>query len=327
MAVDNLLLGMGRKKIGDVVLYRSRGKQCARSRNRNPKNPMTDKQKLQRAIAANVQRLYSAGYDIFNHSFQGRVVGYGNQSAFVSENMKILRRLYVNDLNNAVSIADCQGRVGVRGFNVPVPFPGMMISSGSKAQSAFYLFDSAGHIFQWRLNYDTAQSATLTVADVCAALNLKADDIFTFVVFAVMTSQDPIAKLTEADTSYDALYACDFRYAQLMVKATALTSTVTMDVATIADIFEVSGYGISGTDLVSANIACIDIVGLSSASDAVLLSGCIASREDNPIRSTSFLLPASQTMAYGIAGPYLFDAWAKTRSLDGDDLILEGENF
>lgn len=327
MAVDNLLLGMGRKKIGDVVFYRSRGKQCARARNRSPKNPMTDKQKLQRAIAANVQRLYSAGYEIFNHSFQGQVVGYGNQAAFVRENMNILRRLYVNDLNNAVSIADCQGRVGVRGFDVPVPFPGMMISSGSKPQSAFTLYDSAGHIFVWRLVYDSNISDTLTVADVCAALNLKANDIFTFVVFAVLTSQAPLAKLTEADTRYDALYACDFRYAQLMVKASALTSTVTMDEATFADMFDVSGYGVSGTELISHGVACVDVAGLSQASDAILLSGCIASREDNPIRSTSFLQPASDTLNYGIAGPYLFDAWDKSRSLDGDSLILEGENF
>lgn len=327
MATDNLFLGQGRKKIGDVVFYRSRGKQCARARNRSPKNPMTDKQKLQRAIAANVQRLYSVGYDIFNHSFQGKVVGYGNQSAFVSENMKILRRLYINDLNNAVSIADCQGRVGVRGFAVPVPFPGMMISSGSKPQSAFTLKDTAGHVFRWHLIYDSSVSETLTVADVCAALNLKAGDIYTFVVFAVMTSQEPLAKMTDAETNYDSLFACDFRYAQLMVKATALASTVTMDEATIGDFFEVSGYGINAADLVSHGIACIDIAGLLQASDATYLTGCIASREDNPIRSTSFLLPASEAMSYGIAGPYLFDAWDKTRSLDGDELILEGENF
>lgn len=327
MAIDNILLGMGRKKIGDVVFYRSLGKQCARARNRNPRNPMTDKQKVQRSIAANIQRLYSVGYDIFNHSFQGKVVGYGNQSAFVSENMKILRSLIVNDLNNSVSIADCRGRVGMMGYNVPVPFAGLMISSGSKTQSAFSLVVGAGSIYKWQLLYDSSSSETLTVADVCASLNLKADDIYTFVVFNVQASGDPLAKVTEAETHYDELFPCEFRYAQLMVKAAALTSAVTMDEAVVSDFFEVSGYGISGSTLISSGMAVADLAGGDPTNGDIFLSGCIASREDNPVRSTSFLLPASASQAYGIAGPYLYLAWDKTKSLQGDSLILEGQNF
>lgn len=326
MAVGNLLLGMGRKKIGDVVFYRSNGKQCARARNRNPKNPKTDKQKVQRSIAANIQRLYSTGYDIFNHSFQGQIVGRGNQSSFVSRNMKILRSLVVDDLNTQALASDARGRVGLPGFTVPVPFAGMQVSDGSLTQNAFIL-DDDGTVKKYTLVYDDEHSDTQTVADVCADLNLKAGDIFTFVAFCVKASEDYLAKVYELLTHYDELFPCEFRYVQLMVKESALTSTATMDEATIGDMFDVSGLGILATDTIGSNIDVRKVFGSNYAVGDILLAACIKSREDEGVRSTSFLSLLTTSKEYGIASNYIYDGWDTSRSLDGSDLILEGENF
>ena len=60
---------MGRGKLGDIVLTRIDGQQIARPRNRQPKNPRTNKQLYQRAVMATVMQAYSAGIKIFDHSF------------------------------------------------------------------------------------------------------------------------------------------------------------------------------------------------------------------------------------------------------------------
>ena len=72
MAKGNMLQGMARGKVGDVVFSRLNGQQISRVRNRQPYNPRTNKQLIQRAIMATVMLGYSAGKEIFNHSFQGK---------------------------------------------------------------------------------------------------------------------------------------------------------------------------------------------------------------------------------------------------------------
>lgn len=71
MSKGNPFLGMARGKVGDVVMYRLNGEQVMRTRNRHPRNPNTNAQIIQRAVMADVQRVYSLGYQLFNHAFQG----------------------------------------------------------------------------------------------------------------------------------------------------------------------------------------------------------------------------------------------------------------
>ena len=75
MAKDNLFLGFGRGKLGDLVMYRQNGTQITRARNRSPKNPQTALQLLQRVLMKTSSVAYSLMQDIVNHSFQGRAEG------------------------------------------------------------------------------------------------------------------------------------------------------------------------------------------------------------------------------------------------------------
>ena len=86
MAKGNMLQGMARGKVGDVVFSRLGGEQIARVRNRHPKNPRTNAQLYQRAIMATVMQAYSAGKVIFDHAFQGREIGAGIQRRFMALN-------------------------------------------------------------------------------------------------------------------------------------------------------------------------------------------------------------------------------------------------
>ena len=75
MASGNLILGYGRKSIGDITLYRSGGMQRARARNRNPKNPRSASQAVQRMVLATAAKMASAYEPIVNHSWEGKEVG------------------------------------------------------------------------------------------------------------------------------------------------------------------------------------------------------------------------------------------------------------
>ena len=58
MATDNLVLGFGRGKVGDLVFYRREGQQITRARNRAPKDPKTDKQLAQRCRISGPMMMY-----------------------------------------------------------------------------------------------------------------------------------------------------------------------------------------------------------------------------------------------------------------------------
>ena len=327
MAKGNLFQGMARGKVGDVVLSRLDGQQVSRVRNRNPKNPKTRKQMVQRAIAANIQRLYSLGYDILDHSFEGQAVGRGNQRAFAKKNMKILRNLVVADLNAGSTPAECVGRVGLPGISVGVPFVGMQVSSGKLNQRAFSLSPS-GNNGTFMPTTPDAGFGDMTVPQWLASVGAQADDIFTFIVFRVPTATGaPVARITSVPLSdYADLWNTIFTYAQLKVKASAESSALTMAAATIADVFDIVGAGIDGTDILNEGILVSDVTQASEIGDACLCA-CIMSRENEGVRSTETLELVGPS-TFGISSYYIEDGWQEGGAvIDGAELILEGENF
>lgn len=86
----NLLLGTARGKLGDVVMYRQRGKQMARVRITKVSNPRTLAQVVQRVVFNTAIQAYSAMQDICNHSFQGWERSVENQAQFMKRNVRIL---------------------------------------------------------------------------------------------------------------------------------------------------------------------------------------------------------------------------------------------
>ena len=91
MAKGNLLLGMGRGKLGDIVLSRAYGEQISRARAKVVKNPRTTGQQVQRIILATVTKAYSQMKPIVNHSWQGISYGAASMNKFNSLNMDFLR--------------------------------------------------------------------------------------------------------------------------------------------------------------------------------------------------------------------------------------------
>ena len=89
MAKGNMLLGYSRGSVGDVTFTKIKGQQVARARNRNPRNPRTNKQSLQRAIFAAAVKFYTRGIQSFyKFAFETKRQVESDYNAFMRENVK-----------------------------------------------------------------------------------------------------------------------------------------------------------------------------------------------------------------------------------------------
>ena len=106
MSKGNLFLGFGRGKVGDVVFYRSNGEQITRSLNRNPKNPRSESQLLQRIIMGTVMQAYSKMKSITDHSFEGVQPGASTMAEFLRLNVDNLRARVASEIESGSGLED-----------------------------------------------------------------------------------------------------------------------------------------------------------------------------------------------------------------------------
>lgn len=333
MAKDNLFLGFGRGKVGDIVFYRSNGTQITRARNRNPRNPNSVPQRVVRAVNASVSRLYSIGQEIFNHAFEGAPTPADNQRRFNSLNINLLRNLVADDLNNGRVDGDCLARVGARGLSAAVPFNGMQLSSGKLTNNAFEM-KSDGRFGMPDPLHTSPAVYTETVAEYATRIGLVEGDIYTFVMIG--TPAESGSQLAYYGTEGEAFNPCAaifpffFNYAQLIVKAEAFTNTDLITTGTkLSAIF---GAADRGVDLTNQPLVLYFSPGDIDSRMVIGVAGCIRSRESTGLRSTTFAVEfeslPGENADWGLATNYLAQAWQTGDSnLRGDESILDGKYF
>ena len=330
-----MLQGMATGKLGDVVFARANGEQISRVRNRHPKNPRTNKQMYQRAVMATVMQAYSAGQEIFNHAFQGKSVGAENQRAFLSKNSKLLRGLIAAELEAGTSALNCNAAVVAPGAITPVPNE-YMISEGGYPQNFFaWSEDEMGFAMP-------TVSGAETVAQYAQRNGLVAGDIYTFVVMVISDSTPSfsVRGITTATTGTykpESQYPCVFAFVRLQVKDVSTIST-SAEGSTLGTYFEQTASVL--TDLDMSSVGEGDVVTITSLISSIAFPagnkglatiGCIRSRLDQDLRSTSFMHVCSKVAdratngMYGITSPLALAAWQQgTEALGDSDLILEG---
>lgn len=330
-----MLQGMATGKLGDVVFARANGEQISRVRNRHPKNPRTNKQMYQRAVMATVMQAYSAGQEIFNHAFQGKSVGAENQRAFLSKNSKLLRGLIAAELEAGTAALNCNAAVVAPGAITPVPNE-YMISEGNYPQN-FFSWNPTDRRFE----IATAQTDE-TVAQFAERNGLVAGDIYTFVVMAISgsTPSFTVRGITTATTGAykpESQYPCVFAFLRMQVKDVSAVTTPADD-ANLLTLFDVTAMKNTTSASIDTDLGgFIEVTKLisSTAFPAVTKGlaafGCIRSRLDQDLRSTSFMHVCSPVAnratagMYGITSPLALLAWQQgTEALGDSDLILEG---
>lgn len=325
MAKDNLFLGMARGKVGDIVFYRQDGQQITRTRNRAPRNPRSQKQLVQRAIMATVGLAYKFGSTIFDHAFQGKSVGAQCQREFISENLRILRGLMAAEVDGNVS--NPQARVVSPKSIVPVPFGGMMISRGTYDQTLFSWTDGAG-INLTAASMPSTLDSEETAAAYASRVGLIPNDLYTFVVFPI-TSSNPVFEVIGAGSWRATQYPSSFNFVRLRVKDMSQVSTPADDL-TYEDFFVIEASNIN-TATLKANKPGDDVdmgVLFPLGYNNMGAFGIIRSRDDQDLRSTSYLHLAGSTNAFGLLAEWALPAWQQgAAEVVGSSLILEGGNF
>lgn len=89
MSKGNVLLGMARGAVGDIVFSRLKGQQVTRARNRQPANPRTSSQMYQRALFTDAVKFFTRGRrNLFQFAFENKKANESDYNAFMRENAK-----------------------------------------------------------------------------------------------------------------------------------------------------------------------------------------------------------------------------------------------
>lgn len=343
MARDNLFLGQARGKIGDIVFYRMNGVQMSRTRNRHPRNPDTNPQKVQRAISATISQLYRAGRRIFDHSFQGKSVGAKNQHYFISENMRILRGIVSEEINivpDGVTsqIADVKGRVVIPGATTPVGFDGCLMSQGDYQQLFFgvaeaYTPSPLEDGTPLTFTIPAAANANETCAEYAARTGLINGDIYT--ICGVEQSNQAVIAYDDGFSSQGWFFAGSFFAVRLRVIPSFLVSSDPVTGKKLEDMMMIDltiGDHLDTTNLMAKTIGSTftlmdvgDTTNLVYFQDNGTWGNIIRSRLDRDLRSTTYMKRHQVYMNHGVIPGYLVNAWTRTTDTIGNsDLILEG---
>lgn len=325
MAKGNLFQGMGRGKVGDVVFSRLNGEQVSRVRNRHPKNPQTNKQLVQRAIMATVMSAYSAGREIFDHSFQGYSVGAGCQRRFLSLNANALRTQLASEWDTAAA-EESLAKVTAPKIQTPIPNQ-YVISEGSLTQDLFTM-SIANRVPTWQMPEPNENE---TIAQYASRVGLNAGDIYTFVVIATKQEADDVLYKTYgiASVEYDTIFRGSFAWVRLIAKNLA-SASATASTAKITDLFDLEFGGIASDENLT-NFPIVDPIGGGDVIPAFVdiasqghAMGLIKSRRDADLRSNTTMIVANPA-EFGLYWNDLLTAWkAGTTQIGASDLILEG---
>ena len=343
MAKDNLFLGQARGKIGDIVFYRMNGVQMSRTRNRHPRNPDTNPQKVQRAISATISQLYRSGRRIFDHSFQGKSVGAMNQHYFLSENMRILRGLVSSEIDIrpdgvTAQLVNVMGRVVMPGATTPVGFDGCLMSQGDYQQNFFgvaeaYTPDPTQDGTPLTFTIPAALDANETCAEYAARTGLIAGDIYT--ICGVEQSNKILGGYDDQFGLQGWFWQGEFFAVRLRVIPAFIVSTDPVTGKTLADMMMIDftiGDHLDTTPLMAKKVGSTftlldvgDTVNTNHFDADGVWGNIIRSRLDRDLRSTTYMRQNKVYMSHGIIPGYLINAWTKdVNTLGNSDLILEG---
>lgn len=178
MAKGNMFLGMSRGSVGDVTFYRGRGQQLARARNRNPKNPRSTAQVIQRMILATASKAYSRLKSITDHSFQGVSYGADSQSYFLKHAMDDIRTFVAANYPESSGSVQAAGFIGLAEPNFAAHSGiGLLISEGTLP--SIPVSWSVDYLAQFGSSISVAEGSSPTVGQVMDSLGAIPGDQIT----------------------------------------------------------------------------------------------------------------------------------------------------
>lgn len=201
MATGNLFLGTARRKLGDVVLYRTGGKQRSRVRV-IPKNPKSAKQAIQRMVLATAAKMASAFEPIVNHSFQGVPVGAKSVQLFRQKAMNALRSAAAYAIDQTIEDSPAAD-FAIKGSPIIGALEGLQVSRGALSMQPFTASTNALDIALTDALSATAITTQEAYAAELAKFGLTPGDQLTYIVLSQNNSEIVASAIIGESTEND----------------------------------------------------------------------------------------------------------------------------
>lgn len=199
-------VGISKGKLGEGVYYHANGKQLARARNRQPANPRTDKQAVQRMVLASAAKAIAALRPLYDHSAEG--VQVGQQSIFHWQRILTqgFRAAAANGLDPDI-VGGIVADFAIKGAPMIAVYDGMPLSEGRLTMRPIKYVDDGSLTLSLAAALAQAITSQAEYEAELAKLGIQPGDQLTFVYIAENLSQ-PVATFgNETDFASIARYA------------------------------------------------------------------------------------------------------------------------
>lgn len=184
MGKDNLLLGTGRGKLGDVVFYRTGGEQRFRTRVK-PANPRSNAQIMQRVVVSTAVKFYSQVAMICDHAFQNFEGPLKNHQRYMKLNIDYLRKVALQNIDSWSPIKFKSTNLGNWTWknSMNIGINRYQVSEGDLQSIQTTLSQTSGNNKIQLGNVINKKSDEVTYTDVANALGIQIGDQITLLLF------------------------------------------------------------------------------------------------------------------------------------------------
>lgn len=214
------MLGYSRGSVGDVTFSRLKGQQIAKARNRNPKNPKTKTQMMQRSLFVSATKFYQqARAKFFKFAFEDKKYHESDFNAFMRHNVK-----------NGTNMT----QEAVKAYN----YPALGLWALSKGSLEPFVQKSEGNYYKANTGIVVPQSYQVptTVGDLSKTLiqsnRFQVGDMLTMVNYGfTRVGEAPVPALAPLNDDYMTY----FTFKQMVINTESTESLTKYDLAVEVD--------------------------------------------------------------------------------------------
>ena len=188
-------VGISKGKLGEGVYYHANGRQLARARNRQPANPRTDKQAVQRMVLASAAKALASLRSLYDHSAES--VQVGQQSIFYWQRILTqgFRAAAAAEISEATSIPAAE--FAIKGAPTIAVYTDMPLSEGRLSMRPIQSLNAG--VMKVSISADLSDNFSTQAAYEAelAKLGIQPGDQLTFVYIAYNYAQ-PVAQFNRA---------------------------------------------------------------------------------------------------------------------------------
>ena len=260
MAKGNMMLGYSRGSVGDVTFSRLKGQQIAKARNRNPNNPKTKTQMMQRSLFVSATKFYQqARAKFFKFAFEDKKYHESDFNAFMRHNVK-----------NGTNMT----QEAVKAYN----YPALGIWALSKGSLEPFVQTSVGNQFRAATGIITPASyqAPTTVGQLSATLiqsnRFQAGDMLTMVNYGfTLVGEAPVPALAPLNDDY----LTYFSYKQMIIDTASTDALTKYDMDVYVDNTTKELFITSNGEIYDEKYVCACLIHSRQTANGLLVSDSV----------------------------------------------------